>query len=325
MSRDRDTERIVVALGGNALLPPGGRGEGSESLRALRESAQEIAQIIAEGAQVVLTHGNGPQVGHLLIQQEEARSQAPPQPLDVCVAMTQGQIGYRLQQALQSALEQQGLPLPVVTVITQVLIDPQDPAFREPTKPIGPFYSEEEAEELRRTKGYVLRRVGRGARPYRRVVPSPRPLKIVEEGCVRQLVEAGCVVIACGGGGVPVVPTGCCLEGVEAVIDKDLASERLATALKADTLLILTDVERVALRYGTPAQIDLERLTVEEARRHLEAGEFPPGSMGPKVEAAVRFVENGGKRAVIASLTRAVEALEGRAGTTIVKESPAGT
>ena len=319
MNRVLERERVLIALGGNALVPPEGQGEVAEQLRAIRESARQIARIIAEGAQVVLTHGNGPQVGHLLIQQEEAKPKVPPQPLDVCVAMTQGQIGYLLQQALQSALQERGVPAPVVTVVTQVLVDPRDPAFEEPTKPIGPFYSEQEAEELRRTKGYVLKRVGNGERPYRRVVPSPRPLRILEESCIRELAEAGCVVIACGGGGVPVVQTDCCLQGVEAVIDKDLASERLATALQADTLLILTDVERVALRYDTPEQVDLERMTVQEARQYLEAGEFPPGSMGPKVEAAVKFIENGGKRAVIASLTRAVEALRGRAGTAIVK------
>lgn len=315
----RISERVVIALGGNALVSPEGRGELGEQLQAVRESACQIAQILAEGAQAVITHGNGPQVGNLLIQQEEGKRWVPPQPLDVCVAMTQGQIGYLLQQALQSALKERGLAIPVVTVVTQVLVDPRDPAFGEPTKPIGPFYSEQEAEELRRTKGYVLKRVGNGERPFRRVVPSPAPLGVVEEECVRQLVEAEHVVIACGGGGVPVVETPRGLEGVEAVIDKDLASERLATALGADTLLILTDVERVALRYGTPEQVDLEQMTAQEARRYLEAGEFPPGSMGPKVEAAVKFVENGGRRAVIASLTQAVEALRGRAGTTIVK------
>ncbi len=318
---NRIPDRIVIALGGNALAPPEGRGEAraQPQRQALRESARQIAQILAEGAEVVLTHGNGPQVGHLLIQQEEAKRWVPPQPLDVCVAMTQGQIGYLLQQALESALKERGLATPVVTVVTQVLVDPRDPAFAEPTKPVGPFYSEQEAEELRRTKGYALKRVGNGERPYRRVVPSPAPLGVVEEDGVRRLVEAGCVAIACGGGGVPVVETPRGLEGVEAVVDKDLASERLATALGAETLLILTDVERVALHYDTPQQVDLECLTAEEARRYLEAGEFPPGSMGPKVEAAVKFVENGGKRAVIASLTRAVEALQGRAGTTIVK------
>jgi carbamate kinase len=312
------SERIVIALGGNALSPPEGRGEIREQREAIRRSAEQIARILKGGARVVLTHGNGPQVGRLLIQQEEARRLVPPLPLDVCVAMTQGEIGYMLQQSLQSALKTQGLAVPVVTVVTQVLVDPNDPAFEEPTKPVGPFYSEREAEELRMTKGYALKRVGNGEKPYRRVVPSPRPLEIVERRCIDKLVRAGHVVITCGGGGVPVIPHNGRLEGVEAVIDKDLASERLATAWGAHTLLILTDVERVALHYDTPEQIELETLTVAEAKRHLATGEFPPGSMGPKIEAAVRFLENGGRRAIIASLEQAQEALAGWAGTEIV-------
>jgi len=235
--------------------------------------------------------------------------------------MTQGEIGYLLQQSLRRALRACGLEIPVVTLITQVVVDPRDPAFEEPTKPIGPFYSEAEAEELQRTKGYAIKRVGNGERPYRRVVPSPRPLQIVEEGCIRELAKSGHVVIACGGGGVPVVCRDGRLEGVEAVIDKDLVSERLATALGAETLLILTDVERVALRYGTPEQFDLDKLSLKEAKHYLADGEFPPGSMGPKIEAAIRFLENGGERVIIASLERAQEALAGQAGTEINSEA----
>jgi len=312
----KPSETIVIALGGNALWSSDGGGAKGQ-LEVIERSCQKIAQIIKGGARVVLTHGNGPQVGELLIQQEQAREFAAPRPLDVCVAMTQGEIGYLLQQSLRRALRACGLEIPVVTLITQVVVDPRDPAFEEPTKPIGPFYSESEAEDLRRMKGYVLKRVRGGERPYRRVVPSPRPLRIVEEGCIRELVEAGQVVIACGGGGVPVIWRDGRLEGVEAVIDKDLASERLATALEARTLLILTDVERVALHYGTPEQIDLDRLSLKEAKRYLAEGEFPPGSMGPKIEAAIRFLENGGERVIIASLERAQEALAGRAGTEI--------
>jgi carbamate kinase len=308
-------ETIVIALGGNALASRGGW---EEQLEVIAESCREIVEIVASGARVVLTHGNGPQVGELLIQQEQASRIVKPLPLDVCVAMTQGQIGYLLQQVLQQQLCSQGLEVPVVTLITQVLVDPKDPAFEEPMKPIGPFYSESEAEKLRRTKGYILKRVGNDKRAYRRVVPSPRPLTILEEGCIRDLLASGHLVIACGGGGVPVISRDGRLEGVEAVVDKDLASERLATALRAHTLLILTDVERVALRFGTPEQIDLEKLTLKEAKRYLKEGEFPPGSMGPKIEAAIRFLENGGERAIIASLERACEALEGRAGTEIL-------
>ncbi len=312
------TETILIALGGNAISSPQGRGEIAEQMEAIHRSCRVIARIIRGGAQVVLTHGNGPQVGNLLIQQEEARQAVPPLPLDVCVAMTQGQIGYLLQRALQNALRAYDLSTPVTTVITQVVVDPRDPAFENPTKPIGPCYSEREAEQLQREKGYVLVRVGQGEKPYRRVVPSPKPLEIVEEGGIRELVEAGHVVIACGGGGVPVVRVEGCLRGVEAVIDKDLASERLATALGLKTFLILTDVERVALRYGTPEQVDLEKLSLQEAKCYLEAGEFPPGSMGPKIEAAVKFLEHGGERVIIAALDQAEEALAGRAGTEIV-------
>ena len=211
--------------------------------------------------------------------------------------------------------------MPVVTVVTQVIVDSSDPAFEQPTKPIGPFYSKQEAEWLRQ-KGYAIRRVGNGSKPYRRVVPSPRPIEIVEGKTIRELVGSGHVVIACGGGGVPVICENGRLRGVEAVIDKDLASERLASALGAQILMILTGVERVALRFGTPQQVELDQLTLKEARHHLAAGEFPPGSMGPKVEAAICFIENGGERAIITSLDRAQEALAGRAGTEVVRATP---
>ncbi len=314
----RRPQTIVIALGGNALLS--GHGGEQEQRAAIARTCRQIARLVGSGARVVLTHGNGPHVGQLLIQQEQAQELVPPWPLDVCGAMTQGQIGYLLQQALGEALGAEGLNKPVVTVITQVVVDACDPAFLEPTKPIGPFYSLSEAEPLQRTRGYVIKRVGRGPRAYRRVVPSPRPIEIVEWRVIHKLVAAGHVVIACGGGGVPVVRENGRLRGVEAVIDKDLASERLATALGAHVLLILTDVKRVALRYGTPQQLDLERLTLEEAKRHLQSGEFPPGSMGPKIEAAILFLENGGERAIIASLEQAKEALEGQAGTEIVRD-----
>ncbi len=312
-------ETIVIALGGNALVSPHGKGSLEEQIEAIGRSCQQIAQIVKSGSRVVLTHGNGPQVGQLLIQQEQAKDLVPPLPLDVCDAMTQGQIGYLLQQALVQALRWEGLMTCAATVITQVVVDPNDPAFRDPTKPVGPFYSKSEAEWLHESRGYVLKRVGNGHRAYRRVVPSPQPSEIVEWKVIRGLMEAGHVVIACGGGGVPVICEDGQLRGVEAVIDKDLASERLASALGAQVLMILTDVERVALRFGTPEQVDLERLSLEEAKRYLAAGEFPPGSMGPKMEAVIRFLENGGERAIITSLDRAQEALGGQAGTEIVR------
>lgn len=307
---------VVIALGGNALLDPKTNGSIAEQIRTIEHSCAKIAQIIAAGYRVVVTHGNGPQVGNLLIQQEEARELVPPLPLDVCGAMTQGQLGYLLQQKLREALASFGIVKPVVTVVTQVLVERDDPAFAEPTKPIGPFYAERELPFLEQ-KGYVLRRVGRGAKPWRRVVASPEPKEIVEVESIKALLAAGSIVIACGGGGVPVVREDGRLSGVEAVIDKDLASALLAEELGAEILLILTDVERVALFFGTSQQVFLEKLSVREARKYLLEGHFPQGSMGPKIEAAVRFIEGGGERAYITSLEKAPEALAGRAGTEI--------
>jgi len=304
----KEQETIVIALGGNAIAPPHGTGSLAEQIDLMSRSCRQIARIVKRGARGVLTHGNGPHVGQLVIQQEQAKDLVPPLPLDVCGAMTQGQIGYSLQQILAHALRSEGLTLPVATIITQVIVDPDDAAFTDPTKPIGPFYSQSEAEELCENQGYVIRRVGNGNKPYRRVVPSPHPIEIVEYKTIRELVALGHVVIAGGGGGVPVVREDGRLRGVEAVIDKDLASERLATALGAEVLLILTDVERVALHYGTPEQVDLDCLSVEQAGRYLASGEFPSGSMGPKIEAAIRFLESGGRRALIASLDQAEEA-----------------
>ncbi len=309
---------IVIALGGNALLDPNTNGSVAEQIRTIERSCARVVQIIARGYRAVVTHGNGPQVGNLLIQQEEAKRLVPPLPLDICGAMTQGQLGYVIQQKLREALAQMGIAKPVVTVVTQVWVDRDDRAFADPTKPIGPFYSERE-RPLFEQKGYILKRVGKGAKPWRRVVASPEPKEIIEIESIKELVESGSIVIACGGGGVPVVREDGRWRGVEAVIDKDLASALLAEELGAQILLILTDVERVALHFGTPQQIFLDKLSVQEARKYLAEGHFPPGSMGPKVEAAVRFVEGVGERAYITSLERAVEALEGRAGTEIYR------
>ncbi len=306
----------MIALGGNALLDPKTNGSVAEQIRIIERSCEKIAQIVARGYRIVITHGNGPQVGNLLIQQEEAKELVPPLPLDVCGAMTQGQLGYLLQQELDEVLQALGVRLPVATVITRVAVAPQDPAFRRPTKPIGPFYSERERPTLEQ-KGYILEKVGKGARSWRRVVASPDPKEIIELGAIRALLETGAVVIACGGGGVPVVCEDGNWRGVEAVIDKDLASALLARELRAEMLLLLTDVERVALYFGRPQEVFLDRLSVSEARGYLLEGHFPPGSMGPKVEAAIRFIESGGERAYITSLEKAVEALEGRAGTEI--------
>ncbi len=312
-------KRVLVALGGNAIKKPDEIGTYEAQLRTVRQTAEQLAEMVARGYELVITHGNGPQVGDLLIQQEEGvRRGVPPQPLDVLNAMTQGQIGYMLQQSLQNALRARGIKKPVVTVVTQVLVRPDDPDFRDPSKPVGPFYTREEAERLAQEKGYAIKRVRPGhERAYRRVVPSPDPLAIVEGSAIKAMVDMGMIVIAAGGGGVPVVERGGRLEGVEAVIDKDLAGERLAEVVGADVLLILTDVRKVKLNYGQPDERDIDAMSVEEAKRYMAEGHFPRGSMGPKVEACIRFLEAGGELAIIAHLEDALEALEGRAGTRI--------
>jgi len=267
------------------------------------------------GYEVIITHGNGPQVGAILLQNEEASRVVPAMPLDICGAESQGLIGYMIQQSLQNLLQEQGIKVPVATVVTQVLVDEKDPAFENPTKPVGPFYDEEEARRLAMERGFtVIEDSGRG---WRRVVPSPDPKGVVEEDTIKLLVESGAIVIASGGGGIPVVKRGGKLVGVEAVIDKDLAGERLATAVKANILLILTDVNGVALNYGTAEERLLGSMTTSEARQYLAEGHFAAGSMGPKVLAAIRFLENGGESCVIASLERAWEALQREAGTKI--------
>ncbi|MFB6285938.1 MAG: carbamate kinase [Candidatus Bipolaricaulia bacterium] len=309
----------VIALGGNAISSAQGHGTLEEQRAAVQDSAAQIAEIIADGRRVVLTHGNGPQVGALLLQQELSSEDVPPVPLDVCVAMTQGQIGYLFQQALRQTLAERGISQPVASVTTQAVVDPEDGAFDRPSKPIGPFYTEAEAERFANQPGYVIERVGQGERPYRRVVPSPDPLEIVEAANIASMVANDQLVIACGGGGVPVIRRNGQLEGIDAVIDKDLATERLASSLDAETLMILTDVERVAVRYGTPEQAELDRVSLADAKAYLENGEFPAGSMGPKVKAAVRFLENGGRRAVITSLRQARDGLDGEAGTSVVQ------
>ncbi|MEM4726998.1 MAG: carbamate kinase [Candidatus Bathyarchaeia archaeon] len=310
--------RVVIALGGNAIKQPDERGTAEEQMRNVRAACRQIAGIIRRGYEVVLTHGNGPQVGNLAIQQEQARDLVPPQPLVVLGAMTQGQIGYLFQQALRNELAD--VKRPVVTVVTQVLVDKDDPDFRDPHKPVGPFYDEEEAKALMGERGWVMRRVRPDVKGWRRVVPSPRPLAIIEGEAVRRMVDDGMIVIASGGGGIPVIERGGRLEGIDAVIDKDLAGEILAEEVGADIFLILTDVDCVKLDYGKPSERPIRRMTLEEARRYLSEGHFPPGSMGPKVEACIRFLEHGGGKAIIASLHDGLEALEGRAGTQITRE-----
>lgn len=308
---------MVIALGGNAILKPWQRGTAEEQLENVRETCRHIARLIGEGHRVVITHGNGPQVGNILIQNEEASGVVPPLPLDMCGAESQGLIGYMIQRSLDNELRRQGLERPVVSLVTQVIVDREDRAFAEPVKPIGPFYTAPRARKLMQRKGYRMREDAE--RGWRRVVPSPDPVGIYERRVIRWLVEAGVVVVACGGGGIPVyLDEDGELRGAEAVVDKDLAGQRLARDVGAELLVMLTDVDRVALNFGRPNQRWIERMTAAEARRYMAEGHFRPGSMAPKVEAAIRFVEQGGRMAIIASLERAAEALRGEAGTAVV-------
>jgi len=312
-----EKEIVVIALGGNAILQPGQRGMVEEQMENIKTTCAQLAQMVTSGKyKIVITHGNGPQVGNILLQNEVAKEAAAPMPLDVCGAESQGLIGYMIQQTLHNILGSQGRgDIPIATVITQVVVDKHDPAFQDSTKPVGPFYTEEEARRLAREKGYQVKEdAGRG---WRRVVPSPDPLEIFEKEAIRSLLKEHVIVIASGGGGIPIIREEGEIRGVEAVIDKDLAGERLAEDVAAKVFLILTDVEQVKLNYKTPNEQGIPQMTLAEAKRYHAAGHFAPGSMGPKVRAAIRFLEAGGERAIITSLGKALEALEGRAGTTI--------
>jgi len=310
--------RAVVALGGNALSPPGGTGTVAEMRTALRKTAELLAELVERGVSLVISHGNGPQVGRILLQQEYAAQYVPPMPMDVCGAESQGQIGYLLVQALDSALRRRGLSTRALCLVTQVVVDGRDPAFRRPTKPVGPSYPRPEAQRIAHETGHVF--TIQPDKKWRRVVPSPKPVRFVEETPLLQVIEAGHVVVAAGGGGVPVVEHRREMRGVEAVVDKDLTASRLAVLVHADLLLILTAVDKVFVGFGTRDARALDRLSAAEARKLLQAGEFPEGSMGPKIEACVDFVENGGAdvRAVITSLDRVVDAVFAGAGTTLV-------
>jgi carbamate kinase len=309
-------ERVVIALGGNALLRRGQEDSYENMFASARRAAEKIADIAAAGWEVVVTHGNGPQVGRILLQQEAARGWVHPMPLDVCGAESQGQIGYLLQVTIGDVFYERGMARPVATLLTLTRVRPDDPAFQDPTKPIGPFYEEDEASKLAAERGYVMKPDAHGG--WRRVVPSPDPYSIVEASAIRRLVADGVIVIASGGGGVPVIDDGPRLTPKEGVVDKDLAAAILARDVEAPTLLILTDVEHVQRGFGTDHAEPIQRMTATEARELLDAGEFGEGSMGPKVEAAARFVEAGGRRAVIGDLEQAPAVLDGRTGTTVV-------
>ncbi len=311
-------DTLVVALGGNALQRNGMPADAQSQLRVVRDTAAQLLDILKAGWRLAVVHGNGPQVGRIALQNEAARDITPPMPFDVCGAMSQGMIGYHIQQALGEEMAGAGLPGRPVTLVTQVRVDKADPAFQNPAKPIGPFHTREEAEAIMREKGFVFREdAGRG---WRRVVPSPLPLEVVELPQVRVLLDAGFVPVTAGGGGIPVVyEDGKGYLGVEAVIDKDLAAWRVAEGLHANTLLILTEVENACLDYGKPGQRALARVSARDMRVYLAEGQFAAGSMGPKVDAALRFAEGGpGRRAVITRLDLALQGLAGERGTEIV-------
>lgn len=308
----------VIAIGGNSITKPGQVGTIKEQFENTAETAEYVADIIARGWDVVITHGNGPQVGNVLLRVELAASSVYTLPLDTCDSDTQGGMGYMLQQVLGNALRKHNLSKSVATIITQVRVDETDPAFQNPTKPIGPFYSQVEAERRRTERGWnVVEDVGRG---WRRVVPSPLPLELIEEEVIRKCVQSGVVVIACGGGGIPVVRRGGELRGVEAVIDKDRASALLAEKLNADLLLISTGVEKVSINFRKPDERKIDLMTIAEAQQYLAEGHFHPGSMGPKIESAISYLKHGGKRVIITSPEKLVEGLEGKAGTHVVRE-----
>ncbi|MAF26252.1 MAG: carbamate kinase [Gemmatimonadota bacterium] len=310
----------LIALGGNAILPANGLGTIDAQMEVARRVMGDVAERIASGAGVILSHGNGPIVGNIVLRNEAVRDRIPPMPLDVCGADSQGGIGYMLQQVLQNELVRRGMKRPVASVVTQCVVDPDDPAFADPTKPIGPFYTGEEAAKQAVERGWdIVEDSGRG---HRRVVPSPRPLEIVESEAILSLVEAGAVVIAAGGGGIPVVRrSDGSLEGVEAVIDKDRASAVLARQVGADRLVIVTSVPEVLLDFGKASARPLRTVTLSEAKAHHAEGQFPPGSMGPKMEAAVEFVESGGGEALITDPPGLLDAIAGKAGTRIVPDA----
>lgn len=311
----KKTIKLVVAVGGNALEEKGLPPTAASQRLVCAKTADYLARLSADGYEMAIVHGNGPQVGRILLASETAQEVTPSLPLDVCGAMSQGYIGYHLAQAMRESLAKLGKQTPVAAVATQVLVDEKDPAFQNPTKPIGPFYTKEEADKLAQEKGYVMKEdAGRG---YRRVVPSPKPVRIVEVDAIKNLWETT-ITVACGGGGVPVAKKDDIWQGIEGVIDKDLAASALARELDADILLILTEVEQVSINFNKPDEQKLAAVTVSEMQKYIAEGHFAPGSMLPKVEAALEFVCSGkNKTAIISSLNQAARALAGETGTKI--------
>jgi len=304
-------------LGGNALLRKGQKGTFEEQYENAKKTAEFLAEILCSDERIIITHGNGPQVGNLLLQNEIAKGTVPPMPLHVLNAETQAMIGYILQQNFQNVMRKLGCKRTVATVITQVVVNENDPAFRNPTKFVGPFYSKEEAERLSKERGWIMKEDPRGG--WRRVVPSPMPIDIVEKDVIKKLYLEGNIVIAAGGGGIPVIMKNRVLIGVDAVIDKDLASSLLASILGIERFIILTDVDFVMLNYGKKNQRPILKATLDEIKRYYKEGHFPPGSMGPKILAAIQFLERGGKEVIIGNLNKAIAVFEGKSGTLIVR------
>ncbi len=306
----------LVAFGGNAILPENQRGLQEEQIRNSQKAARLMINIVRKGYELIVVHGNGPQVGNLLIQMEESVTKVPPFTLDVCDAMTEGSMGFMLEKALVNELRRASIDKEVATLITQVVVDRHDPAFDNPTKPVGPFYTRYRAQTLRRSKKWtMIEDAGRG---WRKVVPSPRPIDILPKRIIRDLVNSGRIVIAAGGGGIPVIINGNGLfQGVEAVIDKDFVASLLAKEIKADLFIILTSIDQVYLNFGRPDQRPINVMTVNEAKKYLEEGQFPPGSMGPKIQAAIEYIEGGGEEVLITSAYYLKAALINRAGTRI--------
>lgn len=308
----------VIAFGGNALLRPEDQGKIEEQLQRAYDAALWLVPLTNQGYKLVVVHGNGPQVGNLMLQMEEAATKIPPLPVDVCDAMTEGSMGYLLELALRNQFRKMGKNLKIATILTPVLVDKYDPGFQNPTKPIGPFYTRFRAEQLSKEYGWVIKDdAGRG---WRKVVPSPKPLKILNIDLIKEMLQLRDILIAGGGGGIPVIlKENGSLKGVEAVIDKDYTASLIAKELDADLFIILTGISRVARDFGKETQEFLPKITVEEAKKMLEEGQFPPGSMGPKIEAAISFVEKTGKKVLITDSSTLAEALEGKNGTYIVK------
>jgi carbamate kinase len=306
----------VIAFGGNAILPSGQRGLQQEQLKNAQNAARLMIHVAKKGYDMILVHGNGPQVGNLLIQMEEAINKIPPFSLEVCDAMTEGSMGYMLEMAVNNELRKNSLDKEVATLVTQVVVDRDDPAFENPTKPIGPFYSKYRAQMLIKEKKWTM--VEDAGRGYRKVVPSPKPIDVVNKWIIRDLVRSGKIVIAAGGGGIPVIINGRGLfQGVEAVIDKDYASSLIAREVGADLFIILTGVPRVFLNFGTPEETPMPEISLSQAERCLEEGQFPPGSMGPKIKAAIEYIRSGGEEVLITSAAHLKASLIKRSGTII--------